>query len=224
VRAYEDAGVDQLIFVSQAGRNRHEDVCESLELFAREVMPEFKDRVEAGDAARPLDWPPPSRPLWPDASLCDRCRPVIASRPPRLSDQDRSPRTAVMQAAIPMGRRFGLNGGHGRCFPGRRDRRGGRRHSPGDLAASRRREALDPESPADPGNVEIDGRPSSGRPRQGRGATLGFGFRRFAAAHPGSTRTPSWPARTFRTRAFEPSAFEPGGFRLGESAGHTDVE
>jgi len=52
VRAYEDAGVDQLIFVSQAGRNRHEDVCESLELFAREVMPEFKDRVEAGDAAK----------------------------------------------------------------------------------------------------------------------------------------------------------------------------
>ncbi|MHB8681643.1 MAG: LLM class flavin-dependent oxidoreductase [Acidimicrobiales bacterium] len=46
VRAYEDAGVDQLIFVSQAGRNRHEDVCESLELFAREVMPEFHDRAE----------------------------------------------------------------------------------------------------------------------------------------------------------------------------------
>jgi alkanesulfonate monooxygenase SsuD/methylene tetrahydromethanopterin reductase-like flavin-dependent oxidoreductase (luciferase family) len=49
VRAYEDAGVDQLIFVSQAGRNRHEDICESLELFARQVMPEFQDRVEAGD-------------------------------------------------------------------------------------------------------------------------------------------------------------------------------
>ncbi|MHB8328935.1 MAG: LLM class flavin-dependent oxidoreductase [Acidimicrobiales bacterium] len=47
VRAYEDAGVDQLIFVSQAGRNRHEDVCESMELFAREVMPEFHDRAEA---------------------------------------------------------------------------------------------------------------------------------------------------------------------------------
>ncbi|HUY64978.1 MAG TPA: LLM class flavin-dependent oxidoreductase [Acidimicrobiales bacterium] len=46
VRAYEEAGVDQLIFVSQAGRNRHEDVCESLELFAREVMPEFHDRAE----------------------------------------------------------------------------------------------------------------------------------------------------------------------------------
>ncbi len=52
VRAYEDAGVDQLIFVSQAGRNRHEDVCESLELFAREVMPEFRDRAEAGEASK----------------------------------------------------------------------------------------------------------------------------------------------------------------------------
>jgi alkanesulfonate monooxygenase SsuD/methylene tetrahydromethanopterin reductase-like flavin-dependent oxidoreductase (luciferase family) len=46
VRTYEAAGVDQLIFVSQAGRNRHNDICESLELFAREVMPEFHDRAE----------------------------------------------------------------------------------------------------------------------------------------------------------------------------------
>jgi alkanesulfonate monooxygenase SsuD/methylene tetrahydromethanopterin reductase-like flavin-dependent oxidoreductase (luciferase family) len=52
VRTYEEAGVDQLIFVSQAGRNRHEDVCESLELFAREVMPEFKDRVGAAEEAK----------------------------------------------------------------------------------------------------------------------------------------------------------------------------
>ena len=52
VRAYEDAGVDQLIFVSQAGRNRHEDICESLELFAREVMPEFHERAEALEAEK----------------------------------------------------------------------------------------------------------------------------------------------------------------------------
>jgi len=52
VRAYEDAGVDQLIFVSQAGRNRHEHVCESLELFAREVMPEFQDRAQSRDDAK----------------------------------------------------------------------------------------------------------------------------------------------------------------------------
>jgi alkanesulfonate monooxygenase SsuD/methylene tetrahydromethanopterin reductase-like flavin-dependent oxidoreductase (luciferase family) len=44
LRAYEEIGVDQVIFVSQAGRNRHEHICESLELFAREVMPEFHER------------------------------------------------------------------------------------------------------------------------------------------------------------------------------------
>ncbi len=52
VRAYEEAGVDQLIFVSQAGRNRHEDICDSLELFAESVMPEFHDRAEAAEQAK----------------------------------------------------------------------------------------------------------------------------------------------------------------------------
>ncbi len=52
VRAYEAAGVDQLIFVSQAGRNRHEHICESLELFAREVMPEFGERAAGLEAAK----------------------------------------------------------------------------------------------------------------------------------------------------------------------------
>lgn len=47
MRGYADAGVDQVIFVSQAGRTRHEDVCESLELFAAEVMPEFADAEPA---------------------------------------------------------------------------------------------------------------------------------------------------------------------------------
>jgi alkanesulfonate monooxygenase SsuD/methylene tetrahydromethanopterin reductase-like flavin-dependent oxidoreductase (luciferase family) len=47
VRHYENVGVDQLIFVSQAGNNKHEHICESLELFAREVMPEFQERDEA---------------------------------------------------------------------------------------------------------------------------------------------------------------------------------
>ncbi|MHB8431455.1 MAG: LLM class flavin-dependent oxidoreductase [Acidimicrobiales bacterium] len=41
---YEEAGVDQLIFVMQAGRNRHEDIMESLELFGTEVLPEFVER------------------------------------------------------------------------------------------------------------------------------------------------------------------------------------
>ena len=49
---YEAAGVDQVIFVSQAGHNRHEHICESMELFAREVMPEFAERDPAHVAAK----------------------------------------------------------------------------------------------------------------------------------------------------------------------------
>jgi alkanesulfonate monooxygenase SsuD/methylene tetrahydromethanopterin reductase-like flavin-dependent oxidoreductase (luciferase family) len=49
---YEAAGVDQLIFVLQSGRNRHEHICESLELFGREVLPRFAERCAQKDAAR----------------------------------------------------------------------------------------------------------------------------------------------------------------------------
>jgi len=51
-RRYEQAGVDQVIFLLQAGRNRHDHICESIELFAGEVMPEFAERAQAADAAR----------------------------------------------------------------------------------------------------------------------------------------------------------------------------
>jgi alkanesulfonate monooxygenase SsuD/methylene tetrahydromethanopterin reductase-like flavin-dependent oxidoreductase (luciferase family) len=46
LRRYEEADVDQVIFCSQSGRNRHEDIMESLELFGRDVLPEFIDRDE----------------------------------------------------------------------------------------------------------------------------------------------------------------------------------
>jgi alkanesulfonate monooxygenase SsuD/methylene tetrahydromethanopterin reductase-like flavin-dependent oxidoreductase (luciferase family) len=49
---FEEAGVDQVIFVMQAGNNRHEHICEALELFGKEVMPEFKERDEAQVAAK----------------------------------------------------------------------------------------------------------------------------------------------------------------------------
>jgi alkanesulfonate monooxygenase SsuD/methylene tetrahydromethanopterin reductase-like flavin-dependent oxidoreductase (luciferase family) len=52
IRAYEDAGVDQIIFQAQIGANKHEHVCEALELFAAEVMPEFEARREERDAAK----------------------------------------------------------------------------------------------------------------------------------------------------------------------------
>ncbi len=45
---FADAGVDQVIFIQQSGRNKHEHICQSLKLFASEVMPVFK----AGEAER----------------------------------------------------------------------------------------------------------------------------------------------------------------------------
>ena len=39
---FESSHIDQVILLNQAGKNRHEDICESLELFAKEVMPEFQ--------------------------------------------------------------------------------------------------------------------------------------------------------------------------------------
>jgi alkanesulfonate monooxygenase SsuD/methylene tetrahydromethanopterin reductase-like flavin-dependent oxidoreductase (luciferase family) len=49
---YEAAGVDQMIFVSQAGPNRHQHICESLELFASEVMPRFAERAAERERAK----------------------------------------------------------------------------------------------------------------------------------------------------------------------------
>jgi alkanesulfonate monooxygenase SsuD/methylene tetrahydromethanopterin reductase-like flavin-dependent oxidoreductase (luciferase family) len=56
LRRYESYGVDQVILATQAGKNRHEHVMESLELFGREVLPEFLERDERAtrDKARRL--------------------------------------------------------------------------------------------------------------------------------------------------------------------------
>lgn len=48
LRGFREAGVDQMIFIQQGGKNLHEHICESLELFAAEVMPEFQE----GEAER----------------------------------------------------------------------------------------------------------------------------------------------------------------------------
>jgi alkanesulfonate monooxygenase SsuD/methylene tetrahydromethanopterin reductase-like flavin-dependent oxidoreductase (luciferase family) len=44
LKKFEESHVDQVILLNQAGNNTHEDICESLELFASEVMPEFHGR------------------------------------------------------------------------------------------------------------------------------------------------------------------------------------
>ncbi len=48
LQGFADAGVDQVVFLQQGGRNRHEHICEAMELFAAEILPGFKD----GEAAR----------------------------------------------------------------------------------------------------------------------------------------------------------------------------
>jgi hypothetical protein len=58
LRRYEEAGVDQLIFVMQAGNNRHEHIMESIELFGSEVLPEFVERDEVASVAKAERWAP----------------------------------------------------------------------------------------------------------------------------------------------------------------------
>jgi alkanesulfonate monooxygenase SsuD/methylene tetrahydromethanopterin reductase-like flavin-dependent oxidoreductase (luciferase family) len=52
LRAFQDAGVDQTVFIQQGGKNRHDHICESLELFAASVMPEFKEREAEREARK----------------------------------------------------------------------------------------------------------------------------------------------------------------------------
>src|SRR3954467_11374911 len=68
-RRYAAAGVDQVIFVLQAGRNRHEHICESLEIFVAEVLPEFAATADAVDRAR-------------DAELADAIAAALPRREP----------------------------------------------------------------------------------------------------------------------------------------------
>lgn len=44
LREFEASGIDQIILLNQSGKTSHQDICESLQLFAREVMPEFHER------------------------------------------------------------------------------------------------------------------------------------------------------------------------------------
>jgi alkanesulfonate monooxygenase SsuD/methylene tetrahydromethanopterin reductase-like flavin-dependent oxidoreductase (luciferase family) len=47
LRQYENAHVDQIILLNQAGKTTNADICDSLKLFAEEVMPEFIARHPA---------------------------------------------------------------------------------------------------------------------------------------------------------------------------------
>ncbi|HXT81287.1 MAG TPA: hypothetical protein VN702_17110, partial [Acetobacteraceae bacterium] len=50
LRQFESAHVDQVILLNQAGKTTHQDICDSLRLFAEEVMPEFQARQPQQEA------------------------------------------------------------------------------------------------------------------------------------------------------------------------------
>jgi alkanesulfonate monooxygenase SsuD/methylene tetrahydromethanopterin reductase-like flavin-dependent oxidoreductase (luciferase family) len=52
LRSSQEAGVDQVIFLQQAGHNRHEEILEALELFARDVAPEFQRQATDQEARK----------------------------------------------------------------------------------------------------------------------------------------------------------------------------
>ncbi|MEA2430723.1 MAG: hypothetical protein QOI19_1196, partial [Thermoleophilaceae bacterium] len=73
---YEAAGVDQVIFVLQAGKNQHEHICESIELFGAEVLPRFAGEAEAREEAK-------------HERLAGAVEAALARRdPPRTLDED----------------------------------------------------------------------------------------------------------------------------------------
>ena len=58
IAEFEEAGVDQIIFLQQAGRNLNSEICESLELFAAEVLPAFKAKQAAKETAKAAELAP----------------------------------------------------------------------------------------------------------------------------------------------------------------------
>jgi alkanesulfonate monooxygenase SsuD/methylene tetrahydromethanopterin reductase-like flavin-dependent oxidoreductase (luciferase family) len=52
LRSLEAAGVDQVIFLQQAGRYEHEHICETLQLLGTDVFPEFLDRQAEAEVAK----------------------------------------------------------------------------------------------------------------------------------------------------------------------------
>ena len=103
LRRYEEAGVDQVIFVSQAGKNRHEHICESLELFGKEVMPEFAERTDGARARRSRSgWPRPSK--TPCAAVTRRASPIRTTRSSRWARARRRGAFARGERPAPTGR------------------------------------------------------------------------------------------------------------------------
>ena len=110
LRRYEECGVDQVIFCIQAGKNRHEHIMESLELFGSEVLPEFVERDEKlaarqGAAARAGDrrgrWRASRRRTTRRCPTDDYAFPAIPRRWPTASATTTSTRCSTTSPSSP---------------------------------------------------------------------------------------------------------------------------
>ncbi len=86
IRSQQAAGVDQVIFLQQAGHNRHDEILASLELFGREIAPEFRRDAAEREARKHAELAPYvaralARKRWM-TPLADHEIPIVtASRP-----------------------------------------------------------------------------------------------------------------------------------------------
>jgi hypothetical protein len=92
---YEKAGIDQVMFVQQSGANKHEHICESLEIFASQVMPEFKQREEARAAEKRRELAP-----YIEAALARKPRmpPVADADIPRVEAFGRKAASPILSS------------------------------------------------------------------------------------------------------------------------------
>ena len=91
---FEAAGVDQVIFIQQGGRNRHEDICASLELFASRVMPGFHAHEAEREARKEAELAP-----FIEAAMARKPRlaPLAEDRIPTIAPLGRN----IVQTSVP---------------------------------------------------------------------------------------------------------------------------
>ena len=90
MRTLEKTGVDQVIFLQQAGRMDHADICHSLELFGSEVLPAFADERAEKEERKARELEPfiaaAMERKRPRAPLADEDIPIVPASKPPLPD------------------------------------------------------------------------------------------------------------------------------------------
>jgi alkanesulfonate monooxygenase SsuD/methylene tetrahydromethanopterin reductase-like flavin-dependent oxidoreductase (luciferase family) len=95
ISRYEAVGVDQVIFVMQAGPTRHEHICESLELFGRSVLPRFTEGREEREKAKAERLAPAV-----EAALARRDPPREHAAPYRIEEPAPAPKRRTLRTRL----------------------------------------------------------------------------------------------------------------------------